>query len=349
MKRLAILIAAALLGLILPAASAAEIPEAAEPILGGVTREDLLDPAALLREVAGRMKSAAEEPLRQALKNAAAVLSCALFASLGETVSLGRGGSDAARLAGVLGITATAAAGIGSIIGSLGALVTDLRAYCAALLPTVASAAAASGMPASAAANSAVSSLFITAVLTASEKIVMPMISAMTAVAAASAAFDGALKGVFGMLSKIVKWLLIGLAAAFAASAGFTRVISSAADEAAVKAARTALSTLVPVVGRTVADASEAVAGSFAIVRNTAGAFGLLVAAALAYTPFVSAAANYLFYKLAASLSEIVAAPEITKLISDLGTAIGYAAAAAAVSVLAVFVAAAGFIGAVSG
>ena len=331
-----------------PQAYAEEVPDSARPILGDIESGDVLDPAAALRSMGQRMLDGLTEPLAQAMKNASAVLICAVLASLGDVLSLGKTGSGAARLAGVLGITAAAGSGIGGIIGSLAALISDIRAYSAALLPTVASAAAASGAPASASANLAMATLCMNAVLAAAEKFIIPLITVMVAVATASAAFDGALRGVFDMLSRIARWLVIGLSTAFTAAIGVTKVISAAADEAAVKAARAALTTLVPVVGRTISDASEAVAGSFAIVKNTSGVFGILVVIALAYTPIVSAAANYLGYKIASSLAQIVAGQEITRLISDIGTAIGYAAATAAVSALALFIGVAGFIGTVT-
>lgn len=331
-----------------PCASAEEIPDAARPIIGDIEAGDVLDPESVLRSIGQRMLDGLTEPIARAMKNASAVLICAVLASLGDTVSLGRSGAGAAKIAGVLGITAAAGSGVGGIIGSLAELCADIRAYSSALLPTVASAAAASGAPASASANLAAATLCINVVLAAAERFIIPLISVLVAVATASAAFDGALRGVFEMLSRTARWLIIGLSTAFTAAIGFTKIVSGAADEAAVKAARTALSTLVPVVGRTISDASEAVAGSFAVLKNTTGVFGILVILALAYTPLVTAAANYLGYKLASSLAQIVAGPEITRLISDIGTAIGYAAATAAVSALALFICVAGFMGTVT-
>lgn len=326
----------------------AEVPERAKGILGDITEENALDLGFVLKGLGERMAAEISKPIKAALKNGTAVLACAIFASLGETVTLKKTELDAAKLAGVLGITVTAGVGITSIIGSLGEFIADLRVYSAALLPTVASAAAAAGSPIAASGSYAASTLFMNAVLTATERIIMPLIMTFVAIAAASAAFGGSLRGVILLINKAIRWLLIGIAGAFTAYLGTSNVISKAADEAAVKAARTALSTLVPVVGRTISDASEAVASGFGIVKNTAGVFGIIVMLALSYGPIVSAGTNYIAFKIASALSETVAGPEITRLISDIGTAIGYATAAAAVSALVFFISITSFIGMVA-
>lgn len=350
MKKVVFALTFILLTALLPiTALAAEVPERAEEILGGITEEMALDFSGAVADMWERMKNAAAEPFRAALKNGAAVLSCAIFSSVGENALRKTPELSAPRLAGVLGVTVITSVGINSIIGELCLLISDIRAYSAALLPTIASAAAASGCAVSASSTLATSTLVINLILAAVEKLIVPAIMVYVAVSAASAAFGGQLRGVLALLGKLISWLLIAASAGFSAYLGAQNVVTASADAAAVKAAKTAISSLVPVVGRTISDVSESVAGGFVIVKNTAGAFGILVLIALAYGPVLTAAANYLCYKLAAALSETVAAPELTRLISDIGTAIGFAAAAASVAALALFISVAAFLGMAAG
>ena len=242
---------------------------------------------------------------------------CAAFTGEG-------GGVNASRLAGTLAVAAAAMGGVGSMIGSCERAIDDLCAFSAALLPTLATASAATGTAASSAANLAAASLFMALMSSLTKNVIVPLIYAFVAASAASAAFGGMISSAVKLLKWAINTLLIVISTAFTLYLTITGVISSRVDAAAVKLTRTAIGNLVPVVGRIIADASESVAAGFDTLRSAAGVIGMIAIIAIAAGPVIKAAANHLAFKAAAALSEPIAGKEISSLIGDIGTAMGF-------------------------
>lgn len=103
-----------------------------------------------------------------------------------------------------------------------------------------------------------------------------------------------------------------------------TGIISGTGDAVAIKAAKLALSGMVPVVGSIMSDASETVLASAMLVRNCAGTFGLLAVLAVCLGPFLKIAGSYLMMKLTAAVCVAVGTPPLIKQIDALSKAMGY-------------------------
>lgn len=78
-----------------------------------------------------------------------------------------------------------------------------------------------------------------------------------------------------------VKTALRAAVAAFTAYLTLTGLLAGAADEMTLKAAKSVISTAIPVVGGMISEASQAVLTSAALIRNSAGIFGLLAVLAV--------------------------------------------------------------------
>lgn len=232
-------------------------------------------------------------------------------------------------LASVAAAAAMSISGTKSLIGGVADVVEDLYAFSNILLPVLATAEAAVGYITSASAKLASATLFMDVLVVAERKLVIPLIYAFVSLSAASAVFGGAIKS----LAKLIKWLintlLIVIITTFTAYLTVTGVVTSSADAVTVKATKTAISTMLPVVGKLASDAADSVASGFNVIKNTAGAFGIIVICAVCLKPLLKVLSNFFVFKAAGAISEAIVGNELSDFISDVGTAMGLSAAVA--------------------
>ena len=131
------------------------------------------------------------------------------------------------------------------------------------------------------------------------------------------------LDGIAAALRKIIIWILSAVTIAFTVYLSIARVVSGAADGAAVKVAKAAISGAVPVVGSILSEASETVMAGAGVLRNTIGVFGTLAVIASVAYPFLQLGIQYLLYKAAAFLAGTVGDRSLCGLIDGLGGAFG--------------------------
>ena len=125
-----------------------------------------------------------------------------------------------------------------------------------------------------------------------------PMVLVFIAIGIAVYALgDETLKKLQELVKGIVTWSLKTILIAYTAYMGITGVVSGTTDAAALKAAKLTISTVVPVVGGILSDASEAVLVSVGTMKNAAGVYGILAAAAIFLEPFLKIGAHYLVLK----------------------------------------------------
>ena len=94
-------------------------------------------------------------------------------------------------------------------------------------------------------------------------------------------------------------------------------------DAAALKATKVTISSVVPVVGGILSDASEAVLVSAGLMKNAAGIYGILAVLAVFLSPFLKIGVHYLILKLTAAVCGIFGEKGLTELIGDFSTAMG--------------------------
>ena len=146
-----------------------------------------------------------------------------------------------------------------------------------------------------------------------------------------------------------VKTALRAAVAAFTAYLTLTGLLAGAADEMTLKAAKSVISTAIPVVGGMISEASQAVLTSAALIRNSAGIFGLLAVLAVGLGPFLQIAVQYLALRVTTALSGFLAMQEHTKLLACAADAMGYMLAMTGSAMLMVIVAVCAFLKAVNG
>lgn len=310
------------------------LPSSAMDILGQLELEDSLDLDTGLSQIIDYGSGQLAGYIRGGLKRAALLLGVVLLCALVRNLRDASGDSSQpvyVSFAAVLAVTALGIGSLRSFVGLGSDAIADLSAFSKALLPTLAAALAASGRSITATGMYAAASLFCDILITLIDRVILPFVYLYVGASAAEAALSGVM---MGRIAALIKWLVTNmlkfLLLGFTAYLSISGVISGSADSAAVKAAKTALSAAVPLVGSIISDASEAVLVSASILKSSAGIFGLLAVLAVCVSPFLNIGVNYLAYKGCAALASAIGGGNETKLIDDLGTALGMVLAMAA-------------------
>ena len=227
-------------------------------------------------------------------------------------------------IAGVLAITALTMTDMAVMIGLGRDTLGRMEGFSSVLLPVMAVLTAATGNVTSAAVHQGATVLFSQLLITAMDRLLVPLVYAYVAVSCAHAAVGNpGLSKVAGLLKGAATSILTALLLAFVGYLTASGAIAGSVDAAAVKAAKLAISRAIPVVGGILADASESVLAGAGALRGTVGLVGLLVVLALCLTPFLRLAFQYLVYKGAAALCAMVAQPRLSGLIDAIGSAFG--------------------------
>ena len=206
----------------------------------------------------------------------------------------------------------------------LGSTDTLIQLYGKLLLPVMTGALAAQGGLTSSGAMYMGTAIFDTALSSAIANLLVPGIYLFLVMSIANAALK---EDILGRFQSTVKWLITWclkiILYVFTGYMGITNVISGTTDAAALKAAKLTISGAVPVVGNILSDASESVLVSAALVKNAAGAYGILAILALCMGPFLKIGAHYLMLKLTYAVSGTIGSKELTGLIGGFSTAMG--------------------------
>ena len=260
------------------------------------------------------------DELSSALRPAASVLAIALLCGLLGSVP-DKSELDYAQLGGCVAVSALSLANVRSAVSLASETLDTLSEYSRVLLPTLTTAALSAGALTSAGAKYAASALFSDVLLTGARELVLPAVCAVAATAAAGAALGTKqLQGAEKLLTWLGKSLLKYLTLAFTLWLSLTGVLSGSADAAAVKAARAAISTALPVVGRALSDASASLVAGVGMVRNAIGVFGMLAVLASVALPLLRLGLRCLLFRAAAALGGMLAGERMTRLLNSIGT-----------------------------
>lgn len=280
--------------------------------------------------------------IKQAAGSAGTLMLICVLCSLAEIVAASVGSNKIPSyisLAGVLACSAVALGDADSFIGLGAQMIADVDEFSKVLLPSLSAAAAAGGQFTAAAAKYAAAAMFIDVLVTAADRVLLPLVYCYIAVTVAGAAVGGAaVKSAAALLKWLCKTILTVLMLAFVAYLGITGLMSGTADAVTTRVTKTLLSTTLPVVGGIVADASSAVITGAALVKNAVGVFGLMAVCAVCLGPFLRLGVNYLMYKLAAGLAAMSTDGAVTRLISGVGDAFGLMMAISGSSAVMLFI-----------
>ena len=263
---------------------------------------------------------------RRSLQTGLKLLAAALLCTLAEGIAPegGKGGLSAVELAGALAVTALTMSDMTAMIGLGRETIARMDAFAGVLLPAVATLTAATGGVTSAAVRQGVTILFSDLLISAIDRLLVPLLYAYVASCCAHAALGNqGLAKLAALLKGGVTFLLTGGLLIFVGYLTASGAIAGSADAAAVKAAKLTISRAIPVVGGVLSDAAETVLAGAGVLRGTVGVAGMLVVLAICLTPFLQLAIHYFTYKGAAALTGMVAGGNLGRLMDHIGGAFG--------------------------
>lgn len=303
-----------------------KLEAAAEEYLGEVDLAAGLDLDEQLKRLLEDGKEQFPGVIKKAVRSSAMLLAIVLFCSLAEGMMEGSGGKElpVVTLVGALAVTAVAVSDIRALIGMGTRAIGQMETLSKILLPAITVTAVASGTPAAAAARQLATMLFSDILLTLINRLLLPLVYAYIAACTANAALGS--KGVKRM-AELIRWVitstLTGLLFIFVGYLTISGAIAGSSDAMAVKAAKLAVSGMVPVVGGILSDAAETVLVGAGILKNSVGVVGMLTVLAICLIPFLQLGLHYLAYKLTAALAVTVSEDQVSELVSLVGGAFG--------------------------
>lgn len=227
-------------------------------------------------------------------------------------------------IAAAAGISSAMLLNVKSLIHLAGDTITEMTEYGKLLLPVMTTALAAQGGIGSSAAlyaGTAAVNSFISSLIS---KLLLPAVYIFIAVGIAMAATgEEMLKKFKELIKTLITWFLKTVLSVFTAYMGITGVISGTTDAAALKVTKATISSVVPVVGGILSDASEAVLVSVGIAKNAVGIYGIFAVLALFLEPFLLIGSHYLMLKITTAICGVFGTKSATELVGDFSTAMG--------------------------
>ena len=211
--------------------------------------------------------------------------------------------ADALELAASVAIGMLLVTGSGSLIRLATDTITQLSEYGKLLLPVLTGVLASQGGTTTATALYAGTAAFDAVLIGLIRNVLVPGVSMYLVIGIASAATgEGGLAQLKGFLKWLPSWLLKGILYLFTGYMAITGAVSGSADAATIKAAKLTISSMVPVVGGILSDASEAVVIGAGVLKGAIGVYGVLAVTAIWITPFIRIGVQYLMLKAVAAL-----------------------------------------------
>lgn len=229
-----------------------------------------------------------------------------------------------AELAGAATVVSLLLGSTNSMIGLGTETVRQLSEYGKLLFPVMTAALAAQGGVSTSAALYTGTAAFDALLSALVSRFLTPGIYVFLALAVAnSAAGEECLKKLLDLTKSTISWCLKTLLTVFTTYISITGVVSGTVDTAALKATKVTISSVVPVVGGILSDASEAVLVSAGLMKNAAGVYGILAVLAVFLEPFLRIGMHYLTWKATAALCGIFGSKAVTALVEDFSSAMG--------------------------
>lgn len=295
---------------------AAEIMEDYDPSVQADLVEGVSD---ILTDAVRQSGSALKATSQLMLKLMGILLLCRLAANMDDK----RIGA-AATLAGAMAIAACSFSDLRSMIGLGSHTMDQLSGFSSLLLPVMASSYAASGAAVSSGAMYAAAALFSNLLIRFCRYALIPLVYGYLALAVTDSALGSSR---LAKLQELIGWFIkSGLKLVVYCFTGFltaTKLIGSAADATALKAAKMTVSSAIPVVGGIISGAADTLLAGAGLLRSAAGTFGMLAILAIFLLPFLQMGISYLGFKLSAALGGVLDGGQ-SRLLEGLTGAMGF-------------------------
>ena len=279
-----------------------------------------------LSRIIPKLKQMAGDAMKSAIKGCVKsggmlLIIVLLSAAACDLCDLGDGlGKQAVRLGGASAVTMVALSDVNSMMGLGRQTIEQLNTFTTVLMPTLSTAAVASGSAVSAPIKQGITLLCSNLLTSLIEGLLLPLTLGYAGLCVACAAVgEGRLKG----LCKLIRWCITGLLTScvvlYTGYLTISGAVATTADAAAVKATQMAISGFVPIVGGILSDATGAILSGAALLKSSIGIFGVIGVLAFVLVPFIRLGIQFVVYKFVAALSSVISSDSVSVLIQDLG------------------------------
>lgn len=302
----------------------AALDREAREISGKFIPDGSYDTQGALKRLWDSLLDKLQSSLRKELGTATALVGIAFLCALCSALCSDKASVELVSMAGCAAVVYISMGGAQSVMDEAMSALTELSDYSKAALPAVFTASAVSGAALSAAGRYAAVCLALNVMMSTAQTVMIPLTCAYLAISAASSVLGNALlRTAAGFAKHLAVLVLTVLTIAFCAYIGISGIVSGTADAAAVKTAKTVISSALPVVGGIISDASAAVLSAAGVIRASAGAFSLIAVCALCITPFARLGVKLIVFRLASAVAETLPNGRMSVLLDDIGTAMG--------------------------
>ena len=120
-------------------------------------------------------------------------------------------------------------------------------------------------------------------------------------------------------LQKISMWCLELLIVVFIGTLSVEGTLAANVDGVTAKGAKTIVSTVVPVVGKALSDATDSILGAASITKNAIGVLGVIIIIGISILPIIKVLVLMLVYNVAEAIIEPIVDKRISKCMSSIG------------------------------
>lgn len=124
------------------------------------------------------------------------------------------------------------------------------------------------------------------------------------------------------LLQKTCLWCLEFILIIFIGILSIEGTLGANVDGVTAKAAKSIVSTVIPVVGKALSDATDSILGATLITRNAVGIIGMIAIISIVLNPLISALIMMITYNVASALIEPIVDSRISKCMSGMGGSI---------------------------
>ena len=150
--------------------------------------------------------------------------------------------------------------------------------------------------------------------------IILPLVLVSTALGIVSKISD---RIQIDKLSKFFKssvvWILGVVLTLFVGVVSLEGNLSSSVDGITAKTAKSAVSTIIPVVGKVLGDVVDSVLGCGIILKNAIGLIGVIIVIGICIIPIIKIATMCIMYSLASAVVQPIADDKIVKVLDEMG------------------------------
>ena len=150
--------------------------------------------------------------------------------------------------------------------------------------------------------------------------IIIPIISIIVAIVIVSKISD---RIQINKLSKFMQssivWFLGIILTIFVGVVSLEGTLTSSVDGITAKTAKTAISTLIPIVGKILGDSVDTILGCGLVLKNAVGVVGVIIILGICITPIIKLATLSIMYSICSAIIEPLADSKIVKLLDEMG------------------------------